>query len=146
MKQSMEASTMPLLEEERMYRDICMELGDICTESGDNDHVNEDDKDIEVMRNGTDMCTLKCPFTGGLLEKPMRNKPCNHSYSEVEILQYMQECQRNHKHCHCPVAGCSSTVSFILLEKDISTEIMVLRQKRRQQHSDEIWTKLHTCS
>ncbi|CAJ1922176.1 unnamed protein product [Cylindrotheca closterium] len=119
------------IKQERMYLDMCTELGDVSAQ-------NQDDE-LEVV-GGNATVSLKCPITGTLLQDPMRNKVCHHVYSKHVILNYIRN--RNNK---CPNVGCVNTnLSIGQLEDDHQTarlvkrEMIRLEEEKRQQTQNAI--------
>lgn len=105
--------------QEKMYRDVLDHLG----ESGGGDD------DICCVA-ATGASSLKCPITAMLLEDPVRNTLCHHTYSRNGIRQHMRTKGRN---CRCPFPGCVNTqpVTESVLERDYEMEDAVRREKRR---------------
>jgi hypothetical protein len=117
--------------QESTYLDLCRELGE--------DQGKEDD-DIAVlpMENGEQ--SLKCPLTATLMENPVKNKICKHTYSRAAIMQHIAASARN---CVCPVAGCQNrNVTASQLEEDKLMETLVRRFKTRQQLSQKCQSAL----
>ncbi|KAH3820805.1 E3 SUMO-protein ligase NSE2-like [Dreissena polymorpha] len=64
--------------------------------------TGQGEMEIEVSQ---ETLTFKCPYTGKVMECPMRNKHCGHSYERDGILQYIKQRQKKAK---CPVVGCAN--------------------------------------
>jgi Zinc-finger of the MIZ type in Nse subunit len=112
--------------QETKYLDLCRELGD--------DQGSGDD-DIAIVQNENDEHAFKCPLTGALMEDPVKNKVCKHSYSRAAIMQHIQS---SSKKCVCPVAACTNKhVSASQLEPDKVMEANVRRFKRRKELSQK---------
>ncbi|KAL3940671.1 MAG: hypothetical protein SGBAC_004836 [Bacillariaceae sp.] len=104
--------------QERMYLDMCTNLGDVS--------AKDQDDELEVVGGSTTM-SLKCPITGTLLQDPMRNKVCHHVYSKHAILSYARK-----GNAKCPNVGCGNiTLSIGQLEDDHQTGRLVKREKIR---------------
>ncbi|KAG7361232.1 zinc-finger MIZ type domain containing protein [Nitzschia inconspicua] len=114
--------------QETPYLELCKELGER--------QGNEDDE-IAVVNNNMDEVALKCPLTAVLMEDPVKNKFCGHSYSREAIMNHIRF-SGGRKKCVCPVAGCTNrTVDESQLEEDKLTETLVRRYKKRQQLSQK---------
>jgi glycine cleavage system H lipoate-binding protein len=119
------------LQNEKYYRDVMQELGEPVGGS-----QNEDD-DIAVMNSTQTGTSLNCPITGTLMEDPVKNKVCGHSYSRVGITQHIRQAGR--RGCQCPIAGCNNNnLSQQQIEKDSMTEMLVRRAKRRENAAKEV--------
>jgi hypothetical protein len=110
--------------QESTYLDLCRELGE--------SQATEDD-DIAFVQTETGEQSLKCPLTATLMEDPVKNKVCKHTYSRAAVMQHIAASGRN---CVCPVAGCrNNNITASQLEEDNLMETLVRRFKKRQQLS-----------
>lgn len=136
--------------QEPLYREVAEALGEkklTATTTGGNNqtHGGDDDDDIEIEIQETqggatqaNLNHLKCPITGRLLERPVRNKVCKHVYSHEGILAHIRAKTSRHRNatCPCPVGGCANhNVTAQQLEKDVETDMLV---KRRKRHDDKL--------
>ena len=90
----------------------------------------------EELRGDIMMCqlqvALKCPLTQVLMEEPVTNKPCGHSYSKKAILSHIRHYSRRHRHAKCPIGGCEQTVAEGNLEANKELEIAIKRKVREK--------------
>lgn len=115
--------------QERMYLDICSKLGEASAAG-----ANGDD-DLEIMAEESTL-NLKCPIMGSLMQDPVKNKVCGHTYSKVAILNHIAIDRR------CPVAGCQNLhVKQDQLEPDMETTAEIRRERIRQEHAQRQMTQ-----
>lgn len=133
-RQALDLNSIPVTQE-ASYLELCTELGE---NQGFGGGIGDDDIAI-VNMGGADSNehSLKCPLTAALMEDPVKNKVCKHSYSRQAILQHIQS-QQGRGRCLCPVAGCTNkTLNASQLEDDKLTATLVRRLKKRQQLSQK---------
>lgn len=100
-----------------------------------------EDDDV-IIQGAASEAVLKCPFTGGELIEPVRNKPCGHVYSTKGAIDYL--CQGlvriipktldqvdSQITKPCCQAACRKQVSARTLERDYATEASQKRAARR---------------
>ena len=120
------------------YLEICKRLGEpekSKSARGDRRRSSDDD-DLEVLPPTQESAqhSLRCPISASYLEKPVRNKVCNHVYSKEPILAAIEYYSRSRGGCKCPVPGCANqNVTKEQLEDDREKEILVRRQKLLEQ-------------
>ncbi len=86
-----------------------------------------------------------CHLTGEVLEDPVRNKVCKHTYSRVAIEAYLNsKAKSGNRNVNCPARGCKAGISINSLERNIDAEVHVSKvrnNKRRgidsQNHGDD---------
>ncbi|CAI5725520.1 unnamed protein product [Peronospora effusa] len=78
------------------------------------------DEDMSIQESESTRSTI-CPVTQGVMEDPLRNPSCGHTYSKKGIQAHLR---RNKK---CPVAGCPQKLSFKGLERDVEMEVIIAR-------------------
>ncbi len=87
-----------------------------------------------------DTSRIRCPVTGVLMQEPVRNRECMHSYEKQGIEQLIRSHNRlrlrenlsNNHEAPCPVAGCTSMVSIASLEPDTEMMLSMERMRRRE--------------
>lgn len=84
------------------------------------------EEDDEIVVSSGDRA-ITCPLTGGVMEHPMRNTNCGHSYEREAILKYAQSGTKP-----CPVAGCNKQVARASLEADIELEAHIKYTKENE--------------
>lgn len=116
--------------QDKLYLAVMEALGE--TPAGGDDEI------AFVVGNGssTQNSNLKCPITGVLMEDPVKNSICGHSYSRAGIRSHMQAKQHRAK---CPVAGCYNTqvVTERVLADDYGVQQAVRKEKRRQEQEQQ---------
>jgi len=116
------------LKDEQYCREIVKSLGEV--QQGASRNKNDDDDELQVLRNPNNATSLKCPIMGSLVEDPVKSKVCGHVYSRVGIMDLM----RRRTKVACPVAGChNSSLTKEQLEDDVETAMKVRRQRRREE-------------
>ncbi|CAK4150862.1 unnamed protein product [Aphanomyces euteiches] len=91
----------------------------------------EGEEDEEVMLQETNSVrNMSCPITQMLMEEPMRNPACGHTYSRKGIDAHMK------LKSSCPVAGCPHKVAN--LERDVEMEVLLSRYARRGNSSQYV--------
>lgn len=95
---------------------------------------DDDEEEMAIIVGGgagssTSTSKLRCPITTKLMEDPVRNSLCGHTYSKEAILQHLRVSRRK----ECPVAGCSAVnISPRHLTEDIGLTQLVRRRRRRE--------------
>lgn len=118
------------IHQEKHYRKVCETLGDT-------DDTTLEDNDIAIVHQSGTQSTLNCPITTVLLEEPVKNKACGHVYSHAAILNMIHQQRRGS--CKCPVVGCPNhKVVEAQLEKDLVTEQILKRERRKQDQEKEM--------
>lgn len=87
-----------------------------------------------------DLSRIRCPVSGVLMQHPVRNRECMHSYEKEGIEQLIRSHNRlrprerlsGKHHAPCPVAGCVAIVSLASLEPDTEIMLIMERLQRRQ--------------
>ncbi|KAI9592524.1 zinc-finger of the MIZ type in Nse subunit-domain-containing protein [Syncephalis fuscata] len=103
--------------------------------------VDEDDDIIQVSQQ----ISLICPLTTMIMENPVTNTTCNHSFSETAIMDYIRQQSRGTGVVNCPVAGCSQTVRANTLKANRMLERRIQREteiKESQQRPDSEYTDI----
>ncbi|KAF0694228.1 Aste57867_14887 [Aphanomyces stellatus] len=80
-----------------------------------------DDDEVMVQENNS-MRNNTCPITQMIMEEPMKNPACGHTYSRKGIESHLKLKQS------CPIAGCRQRVEN--LERDVEMEVILSRKKR----------------
>jgi hypothetical protein len=118
------------VQQEPQYIELCSKLGE---SSGPTD----DDLEVLPSEGGNTQQSLKCPIAGTLLEAPMRNKMCNHVYSDAAVRHYLKKGPKP-----CPIVGCRNQhITLQQLEPDMETEILVRREKKREEQRQRQFTQ-----
>ncbi|GAB5357837.1 hypothetical protein AAMO2058_000408900 [Amorphochlora amoebiformis] len=96
----------------------------------------DDDEELVVAEV---KLSIKCPVSGELLDKPVRNKECKHVYSYESILQLIGKKTR----VNCPCSGCNKMVNKNSLIRDQRAERAVKEyikqtEKRKKQSQTDI--------
>ncbi|XP_062520816.1 E3 SUMO-protein ligase NSE2-like [Corticium candelabrum] len=98
-------------------------LSQLRAEEGENEEGNsQDDVVMSQVRE-----TYKCPITQRLMEDPVTNSACSHSYSKAAILQLLQ--QRGSGRLRCPVCGDRVFQQNLVADKEMERQI---RRYKRQ--------------
>lgn len=118
-----------LLQQDEFYRQVMEALG---KETSAND---DEDDDIHYVAAAipSSSASLKCPITAVLMEDPVQNPICGHTYSLAGIRQHLSNA--GNRACRCPVAGCMNRTAIVedKLTKNYAVEQAVRREKRRVQ-------------
>ncbi|EST06701.1 E3 SUMO-protein ligase Nse2 (Mms21) [Kalmanozyma brasiliensis GHG001] len=96
----------------------------IPAEPGDEDN-NDSDDDIQT---GGAVINFRCPLTANILEDPLSNSNCTHSYSRSAIEDYVA--RGNNR---CPAASCMAAVGPRTLKQDQALVKKVAAFKRREE-------------
>ncbi|GAC74026.1 hypothetical protein PANT_9c00416 [Moesziomyces antarcticus T-34] len=88
---------------------------------------DEDDSDDEIVAGGQTQ-NFRCPLSANLLEDPLTNSNCTHSYSRAAIQNYVEA--GNNK---CPASACTAAVSRSSLKPDPGLAKKVAAFKRREE-------------
>ncbi|KAJ9476378.1 E3 SUMO-protein ligase MMS21 [Pseudozyma hubeiensis] len=88
---------------------------------------DEEDSDDEIQTGGLVM-NFRCPLTTNILEDPLTNSLCSHSYSKSAIEAYVAA--GNNK---CPASSCTANVSKRSLKQDPALVKKVAAFKRREE-------------
>lgn len=100
----------------------------------------KEDEGLEVMNQpgGYTDSDLRCPITGRLFVKPVKNKVCGHAYDMEGLRQYIRSKERARKKCNCPIAGCKNAeVTLNQVEEDEEIELKVRRHKTRVERENQ---------
>ncbi|SNX84174.1 related to MMS21 - SUMO ligase and component of the SMC5-SMC6 complex [Melanopsichium pennsylvanicum] len=95
----------------------------IPSEPGD----ENDDSDDDLQMGGATQ-NFRCPLTTNILEDPVSNAKCSHSYSKSAIEDYV-----NAGNNRCPASGCQALVSRATLKLDPALTKKVAAFKRREE-------------
>lgn len=90
------------------------------------DEVNDDDDD-EIQTGGA-VINFRCPLTTNILEDPLSNTGCTHSYSRSAIEEYVA--RGNNR---CPASSCMAVVGPRTLKQDPALVKKVAAFKRREE-------------
>jgi len=113
--------------------------------------VHPDEEPDESLLGGKEDVLLvsqdintKCPLTAQVMEEPVKNSVCGHSYDKKAVIQYIHQKQRdghrikrNRVEVSCPVAGCSARLREDELERDVEIERHLKKLLRKKIHSSE---------
>lgn len=88
----------------------------------------DDDSDDEEIQTGGLVINFRCPLTTNILEDPLTNPSCNHSYSRSAVQEYVAA--GNYK---CPASSCSANLSLRMLRQDPALVKKVAAFKRREE-------------
>ncbi|SAM58573.1 related to MMS21-SUMO ligase and component of the SMC5-SMC6 complex [Ustilago bromivora] len=94
----------------------------IPAEEGD-DQGSDDDLEIGGVSQN-----FRCPLTTNLLEDPLTNTNCTHSYSRSAIMEYVAAGNNR-----CPASSCTATVTQRTLKQDPALSRKVAAFKRREE-------------
>ncbi|ETV98435.1 hypothetical protein, variant, partial [Aphanomyces invadans] len=83
----------------------------------------EEDEDEDVMvQESNSLRNMSCPITQMIMQDPVKNPECGHTYSKVGIESHLKHKQS------CPVAGCRKRVQN--LEPDVDMEVLIANRSR----------------
>ena len=83
---------------------------------------------------------LKCPLSTELLDEPMKNPVCGHTYSREAAEQYIARAEKRKEKPNCPVVGCGSVMGD--LERDWNAEREVAKHKQGKKRARPTKTAL----
>ncbi|CBQ68195.1 conserved hypothetical protein [Sporisorium reilianum SRZ2] len=97
----------------------------IPAEPGDENASGDDDDEIQT---GGVTQNFRCPLTANIMEDPLSNTLCTHSYSRAAITEYVAAGNNR-----CPASACMAAVSMRSLKHDPLLVKKVAAFKRREE-------------
>lgn len=105
-------------------------------------HVNHPDELMPGDEEGDGMIVkptqevnLKCPITRTLMEQPVTNKGCQHSYSKAAIMELVKKSRG--QTVGCPVSGCPGKVTLRSLEANHELEELIAKKREEEAECEE---------
>ena len=76
---------------------------------------------------------FKDPWTRKLIEDPVTNKVCGHTYERATVERFLERNAKSRKQTKCPVVGCTNnniTKSQLFTDPNIKRQIMKQNSRR----------------
>ncbi|GAA5952435.1 hypothetical protein JCM8115_003601 [Rhodotorula mucilaginosa] len=91
--------------------------------------AGDDESDEEEIEFGAQTSNFQCPLELGVLVDPFKSTVCPHAFSGRAIKELIQQGEGR---VHCPVAGCSQTLTLSTIQRDEHLARRVAAHVKRQ--------------